>query len=113
MGLFELVKSEEKAKTILHPIRVLGIDLGTTNSVVAEIRWDPKNPKNFKSVCIEIDQETTGGVYTNFLVPSVIAFPNNDKMVGEGAKRLYGRMVEFNFSKNKNIFFECKNIQEY
>ena len=109
MGLFELVKSEEKAKTILHPIRVLGIDLGTTNSVVAEIRWDPKNPKDFKSVCIEIDQETTGGVYTNFLVPSVIAFPNNDKMVGEGAKRLYGRMVEFGFSKEKNIFFECKN----
>ena len=109
LGLFELIKSEEKAKTILHPIRVLGIDLGTTNSVVAEIRWDPKTPKDFKSVCIEIDQETTGGVYTNFLVPSVIAFPNNDKMVGEGAKRLYGRMVEFGFSKEKNIFFECKN----
>ena len=24
-----------------RPIRVLGIDLGTTNSTVSEIRWDP------------------------------------------------------------------------
>ncbi|MBT3980947.1 MAG: Hsp70 family protein [Bacteriovoracaceae bacterium] len=110
MNSLELIGVEEsRIKSISKPFRVLGIDLGTTNSTISEILWNPNTPNNFKCVCLEIDQETTSGVYSNYLVPSVIAIHNNKEVVGEGAKRLFGRMVEFNLTQYENIFLECKN----
>lgn len=53
------------------PIRTIGIDLGTTNSTVAEAIFDPKNPDAIKVRCLDVDQVTEMGTDTDFLVPSV------------------------------------------
>ncbi|MGC9329676.1 MAG: hypothetical protein ACP5I1_18720, partial [Candidatus Hinthialibacter sp.] len=70
-------------QTISSPIRVIGIDLGTTNSTVAEICWNPEqdaiNPR-----CLEVEQETLAGPYMHILVPSVVAITGNAAWVGEG-----------------------------
>lgn len=80
-------------------IRAIGIDLGTTNSAVTEIVWEPGS--GFSSgvgagqivpptICtLEIEQPTREGVFTSPLVPSVVAIlPDGTIWVGEGAKRL-------------------------
>jgi len=90
------------------PLRVLGIDLGTTNSTVAEIRWDPTCPAEAELRCLDIDQETGAGIFTGPLVPSVVALDEGRTLVGEGAKRLLARGLgggeEF-----RSVFAECKN----
>ena len=68
-------------------IRVLGIDLGTTNSTVAEVIWKPGEAP----VCnvLELTQPTEAGEYTSPLIPSVLAqLPDHTVWIGEGAKRL-------------------------
>lgn len=59
-----------------RPLRVRGIDLGTTNSTVAEILRDPAKPQEADLRCIEIDQPTSAGLYTNTLVPSIVTIEN-------------------------------------
>lgn len=90
-------------------LRVLGIDLGTTNSVVAEIKWDPENPHEIKAECIEIMQETLEGDYTHWQVPSVVAICRNRLFVGEGAKRLRNEAEKFGLKPRRNLFYETKN----
>jgi molecular chaperone DnaK (HSP70) len=93
------------------PVRTLGIDLGTTNSTVAELSW-PGNgrPLALEDLrCLEIAQPTDVGEYTHILVPSVVALAkgvNGTKgglQVGEGAKRLRARTVELGLEQNRNI----------
>ena len=91
-----------------QPVRVLGIDLGTTNSTVAEIVWQPSQP-DVKVRCLEVDQETLFGTYTHLLVPSAVAIHDGKMIVGEGAKRLLARAAEFGLEREKTIFLECKN----
>lgn len=92
-----------------QPVRVLGIDLGTTNSVVAEIKWDPGNPDEIKAECIEIEQETLEGCYTHWLVPSVVTI-NGDKLyIGEGAKRQRADFKKYGLKPKQNLFHEFKN----
>lgn len=43
------------------PLRVLGIDLGTTNFTIAEIRWDPGDADAPQVRCLEIPQPTRQG----------------------------------------------------
>jgi molecular chaperone DnaK len=90
-----------------RPMRVLGIDLGTTNSTVAEIFWQPGEPVHAR--CLEIDQKTGEGVYTHVLVPSIVAIHGSNKVIGEGAKRLRSRSGELELRRNRNLFFDCKN----
>lgn len=90
-------------------LRVLGIDLGTTNSVVADLKWDPNQPEEIKAACIEIPQETMEGYQVHWLVPSVVALDDGRLFIGEGAKRLRSRLKDFGLEQNKNIFYECKN----
>ncbi len=90
-------------------VRVLGIDLGTTNSTVAEVVYDPKVLTLPPARCIEIEQYTTDGDQTHLLVPSVIAFHGGRQIIGEGAKRLRARSTEFGLVQNVNLFYECKN----
>lgn len=53
-------------------LRVLGIDLGTTNSTISESFWAVGgNPSLSK--CLEVVQTTLEGEYTNELLPSVVA----------------------------------------
>jgi len=91
------------------PVRVLGIDLGTTNSTAAEIIWDPQSGTSSAARCLEVEQQTSEGVYTHVLVPSVVAIHGNRVIIGEGAKRLRARAAEIDLSQNKNLFYECKN----
>ncbi|MEE9225519.1 MAG: hypothetical protein V3U68_04900, partial [Bacteroidota bacterium] len=91
------------------PVRVLGIDLGTTNSTVAEILWDPSRPDDITARCLEVQQHTREGTYTNVLVPSVVALLDEEEYVGEGAKRLRAASARFGPEQNKSIFYECKN----
>lgn len=93
----------------LKPVRVLGLDLGTTNSTVAEIVWQPDKPHDIQVRCLEIDQETTSGVYTHLLVPSAVAIHLGREWVGEGAKRLHARATELGLELTRNLFLECKN----
>jgi molecular chaperone DnaK (HSP70) len=72
------------------PIRVLGIDLGTTNSSVAEVFWRP-GLAPVRARCLEVDQKTGEGLYTHVLVPSIVAIEGDAPVVGEGAKRRRSR----------------------
>lgn len=90
-------------------IRVLGIDLGTTNSSIAEIKYTPKSKDAIVARCIEVPQDTLEGKYTHVLVPSIVAIHGGKIFVGEGAKRLRSKAPELGLSQNKNIFYECKN----
>ena len=50
------------------PLRVVGIDLGTTNSTIAEVRWEPGGAAP-KARCVEVEQPTLEGTYTHVLFP--------------------------------------------
>jgi len=89
-----------------RPVRVLGVDLGTTNSTVAEKICSPGEMPSTKVRCLEINQRTSGGIYTHVTVPSVVALHEGRVWVGEGAKRLRGRR---GLEIYRNIFWECKN----
>ncbi len=91
------------------PLRVLGIDLGTTNSSVAEIVWDARNKDSITARCLEIKQITLEGDHFHVLVPSVVALLNGKELVGAGAKQLRARATEAGLEQNRNIFYDCKN----
>lgn len=96
-------------QNVPQPVRVIGIDLGTTNSTVAEIIWSHETSSKASVRCLEIEQETQSGLYTHILVPSVVALYQGKEWVGEGAKRLHARAPEFGLEVTRNIFLECKN----
>jgi len=99
----------EKHGEIAGPVRVLGIDLGTTNSTVAEVNWVPGSSEPIHPRCLEVDQFTYEGTFTHVLVPSVVALWDGKMLVGEGAKRLVARSTEYNLERSKHLFYECKN----
>ena len=109
MNSFELInRSALAVETPSKPVRVLGIDLGTTNSAVAEVTWTPGEPPKCRT--LELDQPTREGIYTSPLVPSVVAILADHKIwVGEGAKRLRTRPQETNLIPEVNLFYETKN----
>lgn len=103
--LSEILKSAPKK----NPFRVLGIDLGTTNSVAAEIFYDPKHADRFEARYLTIDQPTLGGRFTHWLVPSVVAIHDNRVWIGEGAKRMIAESTKLELEQNRDLFYECKN----
>lgn len=86
----------------------IGIDLGTTNSTVAEASYDPASGV-VKVRCLEIPQSTMDGESVHVLVPSVVALYDGKEWVGEGAKRLLARSGEKGLLLYKDVFFQCKN----
>ena len=90
-------------------LRAIGIDLGTTNSTVAEASWERAAIAPVRARCLEIDQQTDEGLYTHVLVPSVVVLDQGKVLVGEGAKRARSRAGERGLRQNKNLFFDCKN----
>ena len=42
----------------VQPLRVLGIDLGTTNSTATEIAWHPDHSAPTPARCLEVEQPT-------------------------------------------------------
>ena len=96
------------AENIRSQIRAIGIDLGTTNSTVSEVVWEPGNAP----VCtvLELSQQTQAGEYISPLVPSVvIERPNNQIWIGEGAKRLRAFLQKANLIHEMNLFYDTKN----
>lgn len=94
----------------LKAFRVLGIDLGTTNSTVAEVAWSPDAPEAVSTaLCIEVAQPTLSGDFTSVLVPSVVTHLADRQLVGEGARRCLSRSVELGLRPNANYLAEVKN----
>lgn len=88
------------------PIRAIGIDLGTTNSAVAEV-FSPRTHDSWTPAeCLPIVQNTESGPMTDELVPSVVV-PRLD-MIGHGAKMLRAR-TDPPLKRNQDIFYETKN----
>ena len=79
---FSWMSSWDKKPVIDRPIRVIGIDLGTTNSTVTEIVWSPNSSEAPVTNLIEILQETTDGEFVFDLVPSVVAIHEDKIFVG-------------------------------
>ncbi|MEY3392609.1 MAG: hypothetical protein RLZZ322_1458, partial [Verrucomicrobiota bacterium] len=94
----------------LKAFRALGIDLGTTNSTVAEVRWSPETPDAFApAACLEVEQPTLSGGFTSVLVPSVVCHLADRQLVGEGARRCLSRSVELGLRPQANYLAEAKN----
>jgi len=90
------------------PVRVLGIDLGTTNSTVTEIIWDPTSQEPPVASLLDIPQATVQGEITKDLLPSVVAILDGKEYVGEGAHRLRSS-AEHSMNRGANIWWESKN----
>ena len=89
-------------------VRVLGIDLGTTNSLVAGIAWDSRNPGTLRAETIRIAQPTLMGTHHHELVPSIVAFHDGKVVVGEGAKLLRTRS-DIGLSRDMDVFWDTKS----
>ena len=87
------------------PFRVIGIDLGTTNSTITEVVWQPGGGPPIEEV-IEVPQPTRHGEIVQDIVPSVVATLGGEILVGEGAHRLRGDDA---LKRNKDIFWSTKN----
>ena len=110
MASFALITpNDTQVRTPDKPLRIAGIDLGTTNSAIAEIIVHPGDKTLPDVRCIEVEQDTIRGLYTHTLVPSVVAFHDGKLYVGEGARELRPRLKEFGLVRNKDIFWDCKN----
>ena len=90
-----------------RPIRVFGVDLGTTNSSIAEIAWDPSRGGRPTVGCLDIPQGANGD--TGPLVPSIVSREGDTAVVGWVAKRLAARMGENGCVAERDIFAETKN----
>ncbi|MGV8040228.1 MAG: hypothetical protein AB2L07_09160 [Thermoanaerobaculaceae bacterium] len=91
------------------PVRVLGIDLGTTNSTVAEAVWRPESGEPPQVRCIDVTQQTLDGTFIHALLPSTVAISEGRVWVGEGARRLAARTGELGLEPQRSLFAECKN----
>jgi molecular chaperone DnaK len=94
------------------PVRVIGIDLGTTITMVTEVNWDPSSDEPPVVETVKIPQHLDqGGDFEQDLIPSVVAVKETSSgeevLVGEGARRL--KTVHSRFRRNKNIWWESKN----
>lgn len=105
----QIIYSEDVHEYYSGPVRVLGIDLGTTNSTVAEIIYDPEMDDDVSVRCLAIEQPTGNRSHWSPLVPSLVALHNGQEIIGEGARRLRfnGRMEKL--GEKRNLFSGVKN----
>jgi molecular chaperone DnaK (HSP70) len=96
-------------RTSKKPVRVLGIDLGTTNSTVAEIVYDPASKGDISVRCLPVEQPAGSRSHWNPLVPSVVALYDGKELVGEGARQLRARCRETGLVLESNLFASVKN----
>src|SRR5690606_35020896 len=88
MNFFEKLRSAAAGRR--PETRVIGIDLGTTNSTVAVVTLPLPKDSNPETACsdLSIEQMTLSGPTYSTLVPSVVAIDSTGKeWIGEGAKR--------------------------
>ncbi len=96
-------------KNTLQSLRVVGIDLGTTNSSISKVLLNPDASSLPDPRPIEVQQATTQGEYTDEQMPSMVALHNGQEYIGEGAKMLRAQMEHLNLKQNRHLFWECKN----
>lgn len=109
MNLLEKLCSAAVAKP---GARVIGIDLGTTNSTVAQVRLPLPDDSmaEFACECVRLEQATQMGPFTGVLVPSVVAIDKTGTVwMGEGAKRMRAEPQKHGLSLEKSLFYETKN----
>ncbi|MBW2431922.1 MAG: Hsp70 family protein [Deltaproteobacteria bacterium] len=101
----------EKSKPCIpnRSIRAIGIDLGTTNSAVAEAVFDPKNPHGIEVRCLEVEQPVGKRIKTGVTLPSVVAVKDQEIVIGKGARAMRSWMFDNGLKRNQSIFYECKN----
>ena len=81
MALFEIAEPGESREKEACPILAVGIDLGTTNSLVAVVRAEGATVAG-KPRCLEVDEGST-------LLPSVVSYrADGSTVVGRAARRL-------------------------
>ena len=90
-------------------LRVVGIDLGTTNSTLSEILITPDATGLPDPVPIEIQQVTELGEFSGVQVPSIVALHNGVEYIGEGAKMLRPQSGRHGLVQNRDMFWDCKN----
>jgi molecular chaperone DnaK (HSP70) len=86
-----LDKLRTAAATCRLGTRVIGIDLGTTNSTVAQVRLPITEGSSAESACecVPLEQPTQMGPFTGVLIPSVVVIDKSGAVqIGEGAKRM-------------------------
>ena len=103
---FKWLDGWDQPLLVERPLRVVGIDLGTTNSTITEVVWQPGSGTPPVADVIEVEQTTTHGSLVQDVVPSVVALHGDDVWVGEGADRLRGYA---DVQRNKNIWWSTKN----
>jgi molecular chaperone DnaK (HSP70) len=111
MPLFRFLEPESHraAQLSLLPVRVLGIDLGTTNSTVAEVAFDPSDAHVPAARCIPIAQDGVEGEVASAIVPSIVAVLGGQPLVGWGAKQLRTAPSAHRLVEQESLFFDCKN----
>jgi molecular chaperone DnaK (HSP70) len=110
MSIFNILFPEGKPATkSKKAIRVLGIDLGTTNSTIAEIIYNPASTDDIRVRCLPVEQPAGSRSYWNPLVPSIVALHGGREVVGEGARLLRSRCREEGMIEYGNLFPAVKN----
>ena len=110
MNLLEKLRAA--AATAKPGTRVIGIDLGTTNSTVAQVRLPLAADATAESACecVPLEQPTLMGPFTGVLIPSVVVIDKSGTVqIGEGAKRMRAEPQKHGLSLEKNLFYETKN----
>lgn len=113
MGILDWAIARGAQPVVDRPVRVLGIDLGTTNSVVTDIVWDPEAGGEPSVTVIEVPQRTrqagVDGELVRELTPSVVALVDGVELVGEGAHRLRSDLLGAGLTVDEAIWWEQKN----
>ena len=110
MGFSALATAaENQVPSSRRPLRVIGVDLGTTNSAVAEIVVPVDVDHAPEARCLDVEQPTRQGPQFHTLVPSVLALHDGQLYVGAGAKDLRARIGDLELAWNRSIFWDCKN----
>lgn len=100
-----VIHSSEIADSIFEITQktYIGIDFGTSTTVVSLAYYDPVN-KSIKTKTLSLNQklaDTT--IYKSEKIPTMIAWHNNQLLIGEGAKE-----IRLKKTKDKNIWYSFK-----
>lgn len=86
--------SNSNSLVLKSNVTYVGIDFGTSTTVVSIATGDPKS-ENLKSAPIELNQKLyDGGIYKNYKIPTMVGWFNNTLLVGEGANQLKQKLKQ-------------------
>lgn len=103
-SLLPVISSQKLAEKNLNVLNTtfVGIDFGTSTTVVSIAILDESNSLNVTP--IELNQKLVdGAIFSSYKIPSVIAWYNNNLIIGEGAAQL-----KFRLRQGKNLWHSFK-----